>query len=138
MIIKTKCLPIEPKWRENDICTNSMPLRLLKFKLDILEVNKTSAVDVHIKKVVIYTPSIWLYPWESFSSLVLVSDVEDAIAPVPMPASLENIPLCIPVIADNKNPVEKDLTLNADDNIFEKIYGILFIFLKIIKNANEK
>ena len=58
IIMKTKYLPIKPKCWEKDICTNSIPLRLLKFKLDILDVNKTRAVDVHIKKVVMYTPSI--------------------------------------------------------------------------------
>ena len=58
------------------------------------------AVEVQIIKLVIYTPKIWIYPClTGFISLI-----EEAILPVPNPASFEKIPLWIPTTKEVKNP----------------------------------
>ena len=62
-----------------------------------------------------------------------VLETEEAILLVPSPASVANIPLCIPTIKLVTNPVINGLNSNAEDIIKETIDGINVMFLiKII------
>ena len=89
---------------------------------------------MHIKNVVIYIPSIWIYPCLTISVLQLV---DDTILPVPIPDSFEKIPLCMPIKNPDIKPAKKDLKLKASFIISINIWGILLIFkIKTIK-ANK-
>ena len=81
-----------------------------------------TAVEVHTKNDVIYVPSICIYPLEM--GLFDCPD-DEAILFVPIPASLEKIPLCIPIISVGKNNRYGHPNKEVLDNLKDsKIYRI--------------